>query len=243
MAEKESRGDKNNKIIILVFIATIPLIFIMMSIIASPESLIEPLKGHPWNKSNLNIYIDIIGIPVEEVDVYTYNALLAFRGWESKEGMRRLGYQVNFTQVYNQKDANINIKWTEILYNDDNIQGHTYINTSPTAILGFQLKKGVSGDQSCDAINPPFTLCNITIKLGLSNIEMQKVIRHEIGHAFGLEESFTGKDFIVYWSFSNDPDIMFIPALAYLPIIPLIFIILLIGIKFAKKRSWQVFKK
>lgn len=212
MVEKESRGDKNYRNMILVFIASILLFFIVMSIIASPESLLEPLKGHPWNKSNINIHIDIIGIPVEEVDVYTYNALLAFRWWESKEGMRRLGYQVNFTQVYNPKDTNINIKWTEKLFDKDEILGHTYINTTVD-----------HGDPTCDAYYPPFTQCNITIKLGLSDNEMQNTIKHEIGHAFGIKHSFNLKDFIVFWFFSNNlnspTDIMFDLTVVYAAVI------------------------
>lgn len=215
MFEKELIKDNNYriKIIILMLIISILITFIVMSIIASPKYLLNPLKERPWNESNLKIFIDTTGVPDNETQIYYYNALFAFRWWESNEGKERLGYQVNFMQVHNQEDANIIIKWTDKLYNNDEILGHTYINTSPSDILGFQLTKGESGDQSCDANNPPFTLCKITIKLGLSDIEMQRVISHEIGHAFGLQHSFNTNDFIVFWLFSNyvnsPTDIMF----------------------------------
>lgn len=58
------------------------------------------------------------------------------------------------------------------------------------------------------------TRCNISIKRGIGDAEMQKVIKHEIGHAFILTHSFNETDFKVRTKFGinylNSPsDIMF----------------------------------
>lgn len=185
------------KIIILVAIL-LATPFAIMAIKVPSHAFME----QPWNKSNLKVYIDTTQVPADVKDIYTYNGLIAFRWWEH-EGKNRLGgYQVNFTEVNAPSDANIIINWTEKLYNKENILGHTYINTTN------QL-----GDPTCDTYHPPFTRCNITIKLNLDDATMQRVIEHEIGHTFTFQHSFNARDYIVSWfgqNYLNSPsDIMF----------------------------------
>lgn len=157
----------------------------------------------PWNQSNLTFHIDTSGVPTEDIQIYTIDALIGFKWWE-REGSKRLGYQVNFTRVDDPERSNISINWWLKNYSiKENVLGHIYINTTNHA-----------GDLTCDTYNPPFTRCNISVKLRLDDAQMQKVIKHEIGHAFTLEHSFNSSDYNVRIEhgidyLTNPSDIMF----------------------------------
>lgn len=187
---------------IAVFIAILvsePLTLKIMSEKYPPKAILE----QPWNQSNLTFFIDDSGVPIEDIQIYLCNSLISFKWWEG-EGSKRLGYQVNFNRVYNPNISNITINWKLNNYTtNENVHGHTYINTT-----------NHSGDRTCDTYNPPFTRCNISIKLGLDDAQMQKVIKHEIGHAFTLKHFFNSSDYNVRIGYginylTNPSDIMF----------------------------------
>lgn len=191
LSEKLINNDEaiNNFIKFLIIIAFLSVIIVILAISAAfitfdKMSILRPTSAaleHPWNETNLTVYIDTSDMPAKDVQIYAYNALIALRWWEHSKGLQRLGYQVNFNRVDDPELANIDIDWRLNNYTtDESTAGHTFI-----------------GDPTCNINSSYFTRCRISIKPGLDDAKMQEVIEHEIGHTFSLYHSFNTSDFIV----------------------------------------------
>lgn len=182
--------------IVFLFLIAILASFVISSILMPPSTWVD----HPWNQSNLSVYINDTNLLEKDKQSYIYDALLALKWWEAG-GNHRLSYGINFAMINNSRDANITINWVEKIgggYSD----GITDVNTS-----------GYKGTTSCDTFNPPFTRCNISLVKGFDDMKTQKIIKHELGHALGLAHAFNLRDyFVAYFGenyIHNPAEIMF----------------------------------
>lgn len=167
---------------------------------------------YPWGQNpNLNIYIDLNNVSINDKEYYVYQVLLAMKWWEINKNYN-LSYDINFTRINNSDKANIIIMWNDIIYNNTDVGGTTHINSS-----GMQSPDQM-GENFCDAYSPPFKRCIIEIQKNLTYDTNFYVIKHEIGHALGLKHSFNKSDFLIlYLGFNPNYrfDIMFDNGLLY----------------------------
>jgi len=72
--------------------------------------------------------------------------------------------------------------------------GYTHINSSG--------RPNPLGRNVCDTYNPPYSRCIIEIRTNLSYKENLHTVKHELGHALGLNHKFNVMDY--YWNGIED---------------------------------------
>lgn len=172
-------------IILYLLFAFLISLFLSSYILMAPSKWIE----HPWDRTNLNVYINYTNLLEKDKQSDIYDALLALEWWGAG-GNQRLSYGVNFTVINNSRDANITINWVKKI--KGGFDGITDVNTS-----------SYQGSPTCNIYNPPFTMCNISLVKGFDDLKTQNIIRHELGHALGFKHAFNIKDYFAAYLGEN----------------------------------------